>query len=292
MEKREGRLQFIIHNSQLLTLNSYSPMSTLDILIPTYSRPAALAVTLTSLCAQTFHDFRVIISDQTEDSDPLKTGEVQAAFRVLEVHGQHVETYKHLPRRGMAEQRQFLLEQATAPYVLYLDDDLILEPWLIDCLLRVMHQEKCGFVGSAVIGLSFREDIRPHQQRVEFWDGPVKPERIRSQTPEWERYQLHNAANLYHVQQQLQITPDQPRTYRVAWVGGCILYDREKLLSVGGFNFWRDLPPNHCGEDVLTQLRVMATYGGCGMMPSGAYHQELPTTIHDRTMDAPQLLPL
>ncbi len=267
-------------------------MSTIDILIPTYNRPAALAVALTSLCAQTFQDFRVVISDQTEDSNPLATGEVQAAIRILQAHGQQVETYKHLPRRGIAEQRQFLLDQATAPYVLYMDDDLILEPWLIDCLMRVMHQEGCGFVGSAVIGLSFLEDVRPHQQRVEFWDGPVKPERVRSQTPEWERYQLHNAANLYHVQQQLQITPENPRTYRVAWVGGCVLYDREKLLSVGGFNFWQDLPPNHCGEDVLTQLRVMATYGGCGMMPSGAYHQELPTTIHDRSMDAPQLLPL
>jgi glycosyltransferase involved in cell wall biosynthesis len=139
-------------------------MSTLDVLIPTYNRPTALAVTLTSLCAQTFQGFRVVISDQTEDSDPLKTGEVQAAIRILQAHGQQVDTYKHLPRRGIAEQRQFLLEQATAPYVLYLDDDLILEPWLIDCLMRVMYQEKCGFVGSAVIGLSFLNDVRPHQQ--------------------------------------------------------------------------------------------------------------------------------
>jgi 16S rRNA C1402 (ribose-2'-O) methylase RsmI len=30
--------------------------------------PAALAVTLTSLCAQTCRDFNVIISDQTEDN--------------------------------------------------------------------------------------------------------------------------------------------------------------------------------------------------------------------------------
>lgn len=35
----------------------------------------------------------------------------------------------------------------------------------------------------------------------------------------------------------------------------------------------------------------MAQYGSCGIMPSGVYHQELPTTIHDRSQDAPQLLP-
>lgn len=267
--------------------------ATIDILIPTYCRSAALAVTLTSLCAQTFRDFRVIISDQSDrapDSDSLAAGEVQAALRVLQAHGHPVETHKHLPRRGLAEQRQFLLEQATAPYVLYLDDDLILEPWLVDRLLQAIQEENCGFVGSAVIGLSFHDDVRPHQQILEFWEGPVQPEVVQSGTPEWERYKLHNAANLYHVQQQLQLTPDTMRKYRVAWIGGCVLYDTAKLRSIGGFEFWRELPSNHCGEDVLAQLRVMASYGGCGILPSGVYHQELPTTIHDRHIDAPQVL--
>jgi hypothetical protein len=48
----------------------------------------------------------------------------------------------------------------------------------------------------------------------------------------------------------------------------------------------------HAGEDVLAQLRVMASHGGCGIMPSGAYHQELPTTVPDRRVDAPQVLPV
>jgi glycosyltransferase involved in cell wall biosynthesis len=262
----------------------------IDILIPTYNRPCALAVTLTSLCAQTWQDFRVIISDQTEESDPLNAGEVKAALRVLQAHGNETVLHKHLPRKGMAEQRQFLLDQATAPYVLCLDDDVILEPWILQNLLQTIQAENCGFVGSALIGLSFRSDIRPHQQQIEFWEGAVEPEIVRSGTSEWERYRLHNAANVYHVQEQLNLTPDQTRTYRIAWVTGCILYDTAKLRSVGGFEFWKQLPPNHCGEDVLAQLRVMEKYGGCGILPSGAYHQELPTTIHDRSQDAPQLL--
>jgi len=265
-------------------------MSCLDILIPTFCRPAALAVTLTSPCAQTFQDFRVIISDQTEAEDIFDAGEVRAAVRVLEAHGQSVKLLKNLPRLGIAEQRNFLLEQANADYVLYLDDDLILEPWVIQCLMQMIQQEKCGFVGSAVIGLSFRGDVRPHQQQVSFWEGAVEPEVIKSGTPEWERYKLHNAANLYHVQQRLQLTPEKPRKYRVAWIGGCVLYDRKKLLSIGGFSFWKELPANHCGEDVLVQLRMMAQCGGCGVMPSGVYHQELPTTIHDRSIDAPHIL--
>lgn len=266
--------------------------TTLDVLIPTYCRPGALAVLLTSLCTQTYRDFRVIISDQSDQDAKasLQAGEVQAALRVLQAHGHVVETHRHLPRRGIAEQRQFLLDQSTAPYMLFLDDDLILEPWVIAKLLQAIQEEGCGFVGSSCIGLSFRDDVRPDQQQIEFWQGRVEPERVESGTPAWERYRLHNAANLYHVQQRLGLTPETMRKYRVAWVAGCILYDASKLREVGGFEFWRELPANHCGEDVLVQLRIMARYGGCGILPSGVYHQELPTTIPDRHIDAPHLL--
>ncbi|MES1024645.1 glycosyltransferase family A protein [Gloeocapsa sp. BRSZ] len=264
----------------------------IDILIPTYNRPTALAVTLTSLCAQTYRAFRVIISDQTEDKDATETKEVQAAIRVLESHGHQVIAYKNLPRRGIAQQRQFLLEKATSPYVLYLDDDVICESYVVHNLLTTIAEEKCGFVGNAFIGLSFLHDIRLHEQQIEFWDTPITPELVKPGTSAWERWKLHNAANLYHIQQRYNITCDRPHKYRVAWVAGCVLYDRLKLLDVGGFHFWQELPTQACGEDVLAQLRVMARYGGCGVLPSGVYHQELPTTISDRSVDAPQILPI
>lgn len=261
-------------------------------LIPTYQRAAALSVNLTSLCAQTYRDFRVVISDQTEDYDVVTVGEVQAVVRVLEAQQHSVIFHKHLPRRGMAEQRQFLLDQATAPYVLSLDDDLILEPDMIERLLKTMQREGCAFVGCAPIGLSFRDDIRPHEQHITFWDGPVQPEIVRPRTAEWNRFSLHNAANIYHVQQRLNLTAQNQRTYRVAWVGGCILYNTARLRSVGGYTFWQELPPDHSGEDVVVQVRLMETYGGCGLIPSGVYHQELPTTVAHCHIDAPNVLDL
>ncbi len=261
-----------------------------DILIPTYRRACALAVTLTGLAAQTVRGFRVLVSDQTEDGDPTQAGEVQAAARVLRVHGCPVETHKHLPRLGMAEQRQFLLDQVTAPHALYLDDDLILEPYVMERMLTAIREEDCGFVGSAVIGLSYLNDIRPAEQAIELWQEHVQPETVAPGKPEWERWRLHNAANLYHVQQKLGLSPETQRKYHVAWVGACVLYDTEKLRAVGGYSFWRDLPPEHSGEDVVVQLRVMARYGGCGIIPSGVYHQELPTTVVDRRVDAPRFL--
>lgn len=268
-------------------------MTSIDVLIPTCNRPTALAVTLTSLCSQTLRAFRVIVSDQTEEQDMADVGEIQAVMRVLQSHGHAVYLHKHLPRRGIAEQRHFLLAQTQAPFVLFLDDDVILEPWVLERLLQAIQTEGCGFVGNPLIGLSFLEDVRPQEQEpLEFWQGRVQPELIQPGTPQWERWRLHNAANPYHLQQRLGLTPDQPRTYHVAWIGGCVLFDRQKLLEVGGFSFWQDLPANACGEDVLVQQRLMARYGGCGLLPSGAYHQELPTTLRDRSQDALDFLPV
>jgi len=267
-------------------------VATVDILIPAYTRPGALAATLTALMPQTFKDFRVVVSDQSEDSDLIDAYEVIAVVRILRTHGHVVDVFKHTPPRGMAEQRQFLLDQASAPYVLFIDDDIILEPDMVERLLKAIREEGCGFVGAAVVGLSFIKDVRPHQQHIEFWKGPVQPEQIRPDTPEWERYRLHNAANVLHVAQRLGITPEDQRKYKIAWVGGCGMYDTKKLRDIGGFNFWRQLPPVHCGEDVVAQIRVMSRYGGCGIIPTGAYHQELPTTLPDRSVNAPMVLSL
>jgi hypothetical protein len=147
-------------------------------------------------------------------------------------------------------------------------------------------------VGSALIGLSYVEDVRPHQQHIELWDGPVEPEEVRPGSAAWDRAPLHAAANLWHVQQRLAIPREESRLYKVAWVGGCVLYDTEKLRAAGGFGFWRELPVDHVGEDVVAQLRVMSRFGGAAIIPSGAYHQELPTTLPIRDVDAPFALPV
>ncbi len=262
----------------------------LDVLIPTYRRPAALAVTLTSLTAQTLPHFRVVVSDQTEERDTTDAEEVRTPVRLLRARGRPVELHRHLPRRGLAEHRQYLLDQARAPYALFLDDDVLCEPDLLARLLRVVCEQHCGFVGAPLVGLSHLDDVRPHQQAIEPWDGPVRPERVHPGDRAWARHHLHSAANAWHVQERLGATDAHPVVYKVAWVGGCVLYDVAKLRAVGGFSFWRELPAEHCGEDVLAQLRVMARYGGCGVLPSGAYHQQLPTTVEDRTVDAPRVL--
>ncbi|WP_263771750.1 glycosyltransferase family 2 protein [Propionivibrio soli] len=262
----------------------------IDVLVPTCDRPSALAVTLTSLAGQTYPSLRIVISDQTENGSAFAAPEVTAVLRFLRAIGREIVTDSHLPRHGLAEQRAFLLSRVEAPYCLFLDDDVLLEQDLIARLQQAIAKQQCGFVGSALHGLSFVDDVRPHQQHIEFWDTPVEPERITPDSPAWTRHHLHSAANLFHVQRKLALRPTDTRLYRVAWIGGCVLFDTAKLRAVGGFDFWRDLPSEHCGEDVLAQLRVMERFGGCGIIPSGAYHQELPTTVPHRDTDAPRVL--
>lgn len=262
-----------------------------DVLVPTYRRPAALAATLATVASQTVSGVRVVVSDQTDDEPGGVGAEARAALRLAEARGQTVEVHRHLPRRGLAEHRQFLLSRARSPYALFVDDDVLLEPDLVERLLAAIRAERCGFVGSAVVGLTYDGDLRPDEEAIELWEGRVTPEEVRPGTPAWARHRLHNAANLWHVQRRMHLTADRQRVYKVAWVGGCVLYDVGKLRAAGGYAFWSDLPATHCGEDVLAQLRVMARFGGCGLIPSGAYHQEVPTTVPDREADAPLLLP-
>ena len=42
---------------------------------------------------------------------------------------------------GIAEQRDFLLRQATAETVLYLDDDVLMETWVLERLLTILRRE-------------------------------------------------------------------------------------------------------------------------------------------------------
>ena len=263
-------------------------MPAVDVLVPTRDRPAALAAMLATLLGQCFRDFRVVISDQSDGRPSWAGAEAQAVVRTLRCRGHAVDLRRRLPRRGLAEHRASLLATATAPYVLFVDDDVLLAPDLLLRLVDALRRERCGFIGCGLVGPTFERDVRPHEEAVEWWEGPVEPELVEPGRDEWWRHRLHSAANLLHVERRLGATGD--RLYKIAWVGGCVLYDAEKLRAAGGFDFWPELPVEHAGEDVLAQLRVMARFGGAGLFPSGAYHQELVTTLESREVDAPRVL--
>jgi glycosyltransferase involved in cell wall biosynthesis len=251
-------------------------MASVDVLLPTYNRLTSLIMTLSGVAAQTYADMHVIVADQSHY--PVEQEQVvQTLRRVIEARGGSVEWHTRPQINGIVEQRDFLLRQATAGAVLYLDDDVFMEPWVVERLLETLRIQRCGFVGAFPAGLSHREDVRPEQQIIDYWDGPVQPEVVEPGSQEWERWQLHRAANLYHVSRSMP--PGEFRLYKVAWIASSILYDRDKLLEVGGFSFWPRLPRYHSGEEVLVQNLLMRRWGGCAIMPSGTYYTQVPTTM-------------
>jgi hypothetical protein len=160
-------------------------------------------------------------------------------------------------------------------------------------MLTAIQELGCGFVGNAPHGLSYVEDHRPEQQQgYEEWNGRPHPEQIRPRGPQWSRASVHSAANLVHLTERLDLSPGEWRAYKVAWIGACVLFDRAKLVATGGFDFWSQVPPQHEGEDVTAQLRVISRYGGAGVLPSGAYHLESPTTVGDRSVECFDLVPV
>ena len=118
--------------------------------------------------------------------------------------------------------------------------------------------------------------MRPDQQAFELWEGGVEPELVTPGSPAWDRHKIHNAANLHHVARRMGLHPGTTRRYKVAWVGGCVLYDTDALREAGGFSLWPEIPPAHAGEDLLAQLRVIARRGGCAILPSGAITRSFP----------------
>lgn len=263
----------------------------LDVLVPTCDRPVELATTLAGLAAQD-HPFGLVVSDQSTGPASYDTCPAQTMLRALRAGGHPVRLGRHLPRRGLAEHRAALLERSTARYALFLDDDVWLAPGAVGRLHEAVRELRCGLVGAAVQGLSYLHDHRPAELApFERWTGRPEPESIEPDSPAWQRWTLHNAANPVHLADRHVGPGERWVPYKIAWVGGCVLYDRQVLDEVGGFGFWTELPESHCGEDVLVQQRVMARAGGAGILPSGAYHLESATTVPDRTVQARDVVP-
>jgi GT2 family glycosyltransferase len=285
----------------------------LDVLVPTRNRPVELAATLAGLAAQGGPDagfgggtgfdggagfgggtgFGVVVSDQSDGEPAWRHPGVAGLIRALRHTGHPVLLGQHLPRRGLAEHRAHLLSRTRARYALYVDDDVWLEPGTVARLLTAIRMLGCGFVGNAPHGLSYADVHRPAQESsyTEWPGGRVEPERIAVRGPRWDRHTVHSAANLLHLTGRLGLAPGEWRAYKVAWIGACVLYDRAKLIAVGGFDFWPMVPAAHAGEDVVVQLRLQAVYGGAGIVPSGAYHLESPTTVPDREVQCFDVVP-
>ncbi len=241
-----------------------------DVLIPTTGPPASLGATLSSLANQRYPSFRVMATRPPLDQadEPELTGLVG----VLEMGGHPVRFVDTQAAGRDGGRLQALLDLAAAEYVLVVDDGIFLEADLLGRLVGGLRASGGALLGSSVVDLRFRDEHRPDEEAIEFWDGPVRPEEIGVDSRAWARRRVHRGANLQHLRERLPRTRD--RLYHVADIGGCVLYDTAKLRSVGGFRALGDHgrhPAIPLSTTSATQLRLLDRYGGAGLFPSGAY---------------------
>ena len=270
----------------------------IDVLVPTRDRPVELATTLAGLAAQTDVPFRVVVSDQSDGRRLLGHARRRDADQRT-AHARHGRGAAPAPAAaGDRRAARVPAVRATAPAVLFLDDDVWLEPGCSTACTRRCASWAAGSSpprcrGSRTSTTAARDECAP----FEVWDGPVRPERIAKDGPGGRAGRCTTRPTGCTWPSRSGSTAARCRRRTAGWptrspgrravscsTAGAGRSGRLRLLA--------DLPADAHGEDVLVQHRVMARRGGAGILPSGAYHQESLTTIPSRGTSAFDALPL
>jgi len=109
-------------------------MATVDVLVPTYSRPATLRRCLESIQVQTYTDLRVIIGDDGVDDD---TRTVAQDFCDRDGRFHYV---RNAARLGIYGNTNALFTRVSAPYVHFMHDDDWLEPCFYERMIAGLEE--------------------------------------------------------------------------------------------------------------------------------------------------------
>ena len=203
-------------------------------IIPTAGRAEVLRRTFESIFAQSAVPEEIIVIDASRDDS---TRSVCEQFPCI--------TYLRANRRGAAPQRVQGIARSTRPKVLFLDDDIILEP---DCLARLERaltsSPKIGGAGAMITNQQYAPPGKLTRALLHLIDGPApdfagrKIAGILPQLP-WDR-------------------DDLPEIVPVEWLNTtCTLYHRSALPD--------ELFPEHffgasSGEDLALSLKVARSW--------------------------------
>ena len=117
-----------------------SPL-TIDVVIVTRNRPAALSLSLPLVLTQSFSPQQVIIVDSSEDKAPVATL-VNDASRIPDIP-----LFVMQSARGIPLQRNLGLTKVTADITLFLDDDSLLLPDAISAIMRIYQLDRDEAIG-------------------------------------------------------------------------------------------------------------------------------------------------
>lgn len=103
-------------------------MPQVSVIIPTYNRAQLIRETLSSVFAQTFRDFEVIVIDDGSTDDTLD---------VLNEYSNGIELYR-ISHSGQAAARNIGLQRSSSEYVAFLDSDDIWDVRFLEAMTRVL----------------------------------------------------------------------------------------------------------------------------------------------------------
>jgi len=116
-----------------------------SIVIPTRNRAESLKnISIPSLLNQTFDDFELIVWDASDNSDSqVVIEEFISKYPNLDIK------YFHASRKGLASQRNDSIRVASGDIILFIDDDVSLDPKFLEELSKIYANDKEHIIGGA-----------------------------------------------------------------------------------------------------------------------------------------------
>jgi len=105
-----------------------------SVVIPTNNRPALLKEAVRSVMVQTFSASEIIIIDNSSKARG------QEQIKDLRRLSNRISAYRFPSNRGVSAARNFGLEKAKGDYILFLDDDDLLHPQMLESSLALFEQ--------------------------------------------------------------------------------------------------------------------------------------------------------
>ena len=138
-------------------MNSHSKQLSFAILIATRNRPAALDALLNSITALELPPKMLLIVSSGMDIS-----------HIIKMHQELSVKHKHISERGQIRQKMLGISEIAKDidWVLFLDDDLILEPSSTANLFRFLSSHKNA---TSVIGLGLADGSRIDTKRLDFF---------------------------------------------------------------------------------------------------------------------------
>lgn len=224
------------------------------VVIPTLGRPAALAVCLQSLAAQTVRPGVVLVVHSGQDT------ETRAVCGRDWSAGGFVVEYHRAPISGAAMQRDYAIHQTALPLILLCEDDVELEAEWIERLLQVV--ESGPRVGAAM----GRIVNQPYLTAPGIWRGyrRLVAGRARARQPGAVVGAL--VANGF--------PPDAAEPLPTEWIGGGVtLVRRAAYVAAGGFApHFRGSSP---GEDIDLGFRISRAWQAFYVPAARCLHHQL-----------------